>query len=140
MLTPMDRFMSKIQVAEDGCWVWSGYLLPGGYGTLSVYGRTVLAHRFAYTELVGDIPPGLVIDHLCRNRACVNPDHLEPVSMRENLMRGEGLAAANVTKKACPSGHAYDVANTYTDRTGRRHCRTCHRGREVTRRKGVVSC
>lgn len=133
--------MTKIRRnPETGCWTWTAYTLPGGYGFFFADGRNVLAHRFAYSQFVGAIPPGLVIDHLCRNRACVNPEHLEPVSMRENLMRGNGVAARNAAKATCPKGHAFDDTNTYRDKTGRRHCRACHRSREAARREGATSC
>ena len=73
---------------EHGCWVWLGAKMRNGYGQLVVGGVHYAAHRYAYQELVGAIPAGLDLDHLCRNRACTNPDHLEPVTRSENLLRG----------------------------------------------------
>lgn len=78
-------------IAESGCWVWSGSPSTRGYGKITVAGTIFYAHRFMYELHVGPIPDGLYIDHLCRNKMCVNPDHLEPVTHRENLMRGVGV-------------------------------------------------
>ena len=114
--------------SEDGCWLWSGYVQKSGYAsyTKMVDGKRPLAHRFTYEALVGPIPEGMVLDHLCRNRACVNPSHLEPVSMQENILRGEGFAATNAQKTHCKHGHPFDDENTWVYR-GLRHCRTCRR-------------
>lgn len=92
-----------------------------------VAGRDMLAHRFAYELLVGPIPTGLTLDHLCRRPACVNPSHLEPVSLRDNILRGEGPVALGARVTHCPQGHPYDLFNTYIDPSGTRRCRTCHR-------------
>jgi hypothetical protein len=114
------RFFAKITVG-DGCWEWQGPL-DNGYGTFG----SIPAHRYAYKMLVGPIPFGLDIDHLCRNRACVRPDHLEPVTRRVNLLRGVGFPAINAAKKECPHGHEYDASNTQNWRGGR-FCRECKR-------------
>lgn len=108
--------------AETGCWVWQLALVPRtGYGALRVDGKMLRAHRVSYEAFVRPIPDGLEIDHLCRNRACVNPDHLEPVTAQVNNQRSP-LTHGKETH--CPYGHAYDAANTYV-RSGRRFCRTC---------------
>mgnify|MGYP001609562296 CR=1 FL=1 len=98
---------------EDGCWVWLDNYNPAGYGGMrrskSTGGEYVFAHRAMYELLIGPIPPGLVIDHLCRNRGCVNPAHLEPVTMRENVLRGVGVAAENAAKTHCDHGHEFSL-------------------------------
>jgi hypothetical protein len=113
------------------CVPWSGAIWKGtGYGYFRDGGTTRLAHRAAYESVKGLIPEGLVIDHLCRIPACVNPDHLEAVTVRENILRGVGITAQNVKKTSCPQGHPYDRENTYV-RGRRRTCRTCHRAHQL---------
>lgn len=110
---------------DPGCWEWKGSRLKGGYAHAHRPHRRILAHRFAYELLVGPIPQGLHLDHLCRNRACVNPAHLEPVSARENILRGTSMCAANAKKTHCKRGHPYDEKNTYINPNGARSCRVC---------------
>lgn len=110
---------------DGGCWLWTGAKTSNGYGYLNTDGGRRLAHRFSYESLVGPIPAGLQLDHLCRVRHCVNPTHLEPVTQRENVLRGEGLSAANARKTHCSRGHEYTPENTYIYAEGRRHCRPC---------------
>ena len=125
--------MGRVRRDDSGCWLWSGAVLrgdrpsAGGYGIASIGGRTSLLHRAMYEHTVGPIPPGLTLDHLCRVRSCVNPDHLEPVTRKENTLRGEGVTAVHARKTQCPQGHPYADGNLYVDPTGRRHCRTCMR-------------
>lgn len=116
------RFWSKVVIHPSGCLVWAARLNHAGYGQVHVHGHTVKAHRLAYELLVGPIPTGLEIDHLCRNRACVHPDHLEPVTHTENTRRGARGGALLI---ACPYGHPYDEANTHINWHGRRECRVC---------------
>ena len=101
------RFAEKIQI-EGECWVWTAWRIKNGYGRIQLTSRKpALAHRAVYEILVGPIPEGLTLDHLCRNRACVNPSHLEPVTMRENALRGIGPTAINARKTHCPKGHPF---------------------------------
>jgi hypothetical protein len=121
------RFWDKVLLG-NGCWEWTGAHLKDGYSRFKVDGRTVLAHRCAYELAVGPIPDGLTLDHLCRNRGCVNPAHLEPVTQRENTMRSPVAAAAlNVAKTHCINGHAFVGENLRLRIRGGRDCRICHR-------------
>jgi hypothetical protein len=108
------------------CWVWQMSRTTGGYGQTFDGTRLVPAHRWYYERTHGLVPEGLDLDHLCRVRACVNPDHLEPVTRRENLLRGETRTAANAAKTHCPQGHPYDEVNTYVRASGQRVCRRCN--------------
>jgi len=123
-------FALKLKLSGD-CLLWMGQKINTGYGVFGYkFGKKVLVHRFAYERLIGPIPGGLQLDHLCRNRACVNPAHLEPVTQRENLLRGEGFAAINARKTHCPRGHEYTPENTYLLSTrNKRTCKTCSRER-----------
>lgn len=126
MRTLEDRFWEKVD-RSGSCWLWTGQVDGQGYGRFFISGHGQLgAHRVAYELMAGPIPEGLHIDHLCRVRHCVNPAHLEPVTPRQNALRGEGAAATNAAKTHCPQGHPYDEANTYTG-LGRRACRACNR-------------
>lgn len=121
---PWLRFLNRRTITDDGCWVISGADRRTGYAKIKVDGTAHRAHRWAYERLVGPIPDGLVLDHLCRNRACANPDHMEPVTFRENVLRGEGPTAANARKTECPVGHS--LADPYiVPSTGSRMCRIC---------------
>jgi hypothetical protein len=123
-------------IRREDCIIWTGAKIPDGYGIRRHQGRNQLAHRVAYMQEVGPIPEGLEMDHLCRNRLCINTAHLEPVTHRENVLRGIGPTAVNATKTHCPQGHPYAGDNLVFKPDGGRHCLICRRrnSRERTRR------
>ena len=130
---PLERFMEKVQILPSGCWRWAGKIHRSGYGLFSVgHARHTTAHRWLYQQLHGPLAAAVDLDHLCRNRWCVRPSHVEPVTRRENLLRGETLPAGNVRKTHCPQGHPYDEENTYEYR-GARQCLSCRRARDSAR-------
>jgi HNH endonuclease len=128
------QFWDKVDASGD-CWEWTG-TLSHGYGSLWVPGRIhVFAHRYAYELLVGPIPKGLQIDHRCRNLICVNPDHLEVVTISQNVLRGYSVQAMHARQTHCKRGHPFDEANTYLVKGGGRICRRCHADRQDGYRK-----
>lgn len=124
--TTEERFWSKVD-KTNSCWFWASSMYPDGYGQFWLKPRKVRAHRFAYELLVGPIPEGMVLDHLCRRRDCVNPEHLEPVTNRQNLMRGIGISSRNARAIKCIHGHPFSPENTHVAKDGKRVCRTCNR-------------
>lgn len=123
------RLLAKVDTTDpDKCWTWQDSLAAQGYGHLKVLesgrGITRSAHRLSYQTFVGPIPEGLTLDHLCRNRACINPAHLEPVTLKENIMRGQTLAATQASQTHCKNGHPLSGDNLRIYR-GHRHCRAC---------------
>ncbi len=133
IVPPEVRFWRYVDKNDSGCWLWTASLNKWGYGQLyagSLNGKRLtpfIAHRFSYQLNVGPIPEGLDLDHLCRVRSCVNPDHLEPVTRRENIVRGIGFCAENAKKTHCANGHPYDDENTRITKNGWRRCSACNR-------------
>lgn len=121
-----------IQFNSSPCWAWTAACMRTGYGRISLYNKQFLVHRLMYAWLVGPLPHGKrqgEIDHLCRNRACCNPIHLELVSSRVNVLRGMGPSALGARKTHCPKGHPYAGDNLiiHPNNPTRRWCRECHR-------------
>jgi hypothetical protein len=135
---PYKRFWARVLIA-DGCWEWGGPRSDTGYGKFSISQRLhAKAHRWAWEWMNGPVPDGLSLDHLCRNRGCVNPWHMEPVTHAENVRRGRS-GRFHGDKTHCPQGHAYDEANTYIVKvTGARQCRTCRNSRKYRRNHALA--
>lgn len=130
-----DSILSRVKKGV-GCWEWSGTIGAKGYGRCRWNGKYMNSHRAVYEILKGAVSSELQLDHLCRNRACVNPDHLEPVSPKINVLRGEGLAAKNAKKTHCPKNHEYSKENTYILRN-HRYCKECSRMKLRVRRAKI---
>lgn len=133
-----ESFWDKVSVADSGCWNWHGYIDKAGYCRVRHDGRTIGAYRRAYTALIAEIAKGLVCDHLCRNRWCCNPAHIEPVTNLENIMRGECYLSSkkrSARTTHCPKGHEYTDKNTRTDPRGYRSCKACHNHRMMIVRR-----
>lgn len=125
----VERFWERVDKTEAGCWLWTGPLRPDGYGAIGAGGRggrTLRTHRLAYELVVGPIPDGLTLDHVCQVRACCNPAHLEPVTAEDNVRR------ATARRDRCRRGHEFTPDNTIIRALGR-ECRTCRRERRRSR-------
>lgn len=123
------KFFARVRMDGD-CWSWTGGRTEFDYGTFYLGGgrrgrKYAVAHRWSYEFLRAPIPEGLTLDHLCRNRGCVNPWHLEPVPTGVNTLRGEAPSAQNARKSCCVRGHEFTPENTINRRTGGRRCREC---------------
>lgn len=116
----IDRFYSKV-VALENCWQWVAATDRNGYGQFWHNGQMRKAHRVNWELMVGEIPNGLELDHTCRNRRCVNPSHLEPVTHQINIQRAQSV------REECPQGHSYHGDNLRINKRGHRVCRECHR-------------
>ena len=130
----MQRFHDKyVPVTESGCWLWLASVDEDGYGRFRSNGKMMKAHRFSYEFHNGTIPADRQLDHLCRVRSCVNPDHLEPVTSRTNILRGDTLAAMHAKKTHCKHGHELTPDNTYrpNENMNWRACRQCGRNRQM---------
>ena len=133
MATLKEKLFKRTQ-RTSGCWIWVGHVNNQGYGRFfnRANGSHRSAHLLMYETLVGKVPRGLQLDHLCRNTRCVNPSHLEPVTPRENTLRSPvAPAAINSRKTHCINGHKFDGDNTYHPPKfpGKRHCKVCQAGR-----------
>lgn len=139
-LSLSERLWSKVSFASGarGCWMWTGAVNDSGYGIIWNGRGTVRAHRVVYELTMGLIPQGLQLDHLCRVRSCVNPNHLEPVTARDNVLRGNGISAHHAIKTHCPSGHEYSEQNT-TLCAGKRYCRACAINKQRRRRNAALA-
>ncbi|WKX70035.1 HNH endonuclease signature motif containing protein [Streptomyces sp. XD-27] len=136
-----DRFLARVTDTERGCWEWTGTRDRNGYGLMCIDGRRRSVHRIAYEAVRGPIPVDLEIDHLCRTRACANPDHLEAVPHRINVLRGVSFAARKARQTHCVNGHRLDAVTIYRAPNGTRKCRICRTAaneRYRRRRRGVA--
>lgn len=135
METSSQRLKRRSKKTAEGCLEWQGCLTTAGYGAIFFEGRKREAHLIAYETFVGRVPKGKELDHLCRNRKCINTAHLEPVTHKENVRRGEGACAKHARKTRCVNGHPFNKKNTYVT-SERRRCRECEaaRGRAKRRR------
>lgn len=124
MTTAWERLLTKVSIDPDGCWNFLGHVSRSGYGQIGANGKTAYAHRVAYEAFTNQEWPGLDIDHLCRNRRCCNPLHLEAVTRQQNVLRGISPLANNARKTHCKRGHEFTDENTRHDGRGRQ-CRTC---------------
>ena len=130
-----ERFEELIKKTPEGCWEWQGGRNNLGYGKLNLPGRKrVYAHRFSYEKYIGPIPDGLELDHLCRNPPCVNPDHLEPVTHQENLLRSAPVVARD---GCCEKGHLLTDNSVYWS-NGERWCKTCCHDRYLKRKARLM--
>lgn len=127
----LDRFSNKVIVLSNGCHQWTGAKDRDGYGKFQLDGKCIFAHRYAYQCRYGALDTSLVIDHLCRNRACVNPEHMEQVTTQENTRRGGHYESL---KTHCDHGHEFTDENTYICTRGWRNCRTCRKIADRKRR------
>lgn len=131
-MTDIERMMKFVEpVTESGCWIWTGHLQPNGYGQFRFKGKAQYAHRASFELARGDIANGVDLDHLCRVRCCVNPDHLEPVSRKENLLRGTGSKL--IGKRECIRGHDLSTNLFFAGSKKTPRCRECARIRDRAR-------
>ena len=128
--TPAELFWAKVEKTAT-CWLWTASVDHAGYGQFGVHPRKVGAHRYAYQALVGPIPEGLELDHLCRVRRCVNPAHLEPVTHAVNMQRGDSFSSRKARQTHCIHGHEFTPENTRRTKRGTRECKACKRERRA---------
>ena len=134
-------FWDRVEKTTN-CWNWTGALNTDGYGQIKIKQKYYQVHRLSYENSKGKIPVGLQIDHLCRNRKCVNPDHLEVVTIKENVMRSNGFPAQNSRKTRCPQGHEYSKENTGISKLHNftaRYCKACKRIKAYQNRHQILN-
>ena len=138
--TPLGFLMRHVRIDErTGCWEWLGFR-NDGYGQVTYRGKVLRAHRLSWRVLRGPLSDDLSLDHLCLNKGCVNPDHLDPCTSGENTLRApHTLTAINKAKRACHRGHPFSAVNTYRPPAGGRRCRSCQREAEAKYRSGRQS-
>lgn len=129
--TEVQRFYDRTQMSQD-CWQWTGHVMNAGYGSFATSKGTTLSHRWSYEHFIDEIPPKVTVDHLCRNKLCVNPDHMELVTRTENIKRAglTGIAKREAKKTHCPKGHSYlehgvVYKNGYTEYGTEKFARRC---------------
>lgn len=139
-ISTVERFSKKFTIEDNGCWLWNAHTNNDGYGRFNIKGKIKFAHRVSYIFVNGNIKKNMELDHLCKTRNCVNPNHLEEVTHKENVRRGDGnpgFALYNSSKTRCPQGHEYNLKNTRYEfsKTSRsrlcRKCRECDRLRQL---------
>lgn len=142
MGTPIQRFSAKfVANGYNDCWIWTGAVESQGYGRFCLHGKTIYAHRASFILHNSVIPDGMQIDHLCRNRRCVNPSHLEIVTQKENILRGESPTAKHARQAVCIRGHELSGKNLRIAPNGARKCKTCHNSeskRSYMKKKSVL--
>jgi HNH endonuclease len=140
-LPPIARFIPRIDVQANGCWLWKGTKDNYGYGRFMFDGKQLTAHRASYLLFVGPLPEGMEPDHLCKNPGCVNFTHLEAVTHRENTLRGNSFSAHNAAKTHCKYGHPFTHENTYNSPSWKnprwRGCRQCRNTYRIRRKPNV---
>ena len=129
------RILPKIKVSKVGCWEWLGRTVKDGYGNINVNKKRISIHRILYKYYHGKLDSELEIDHICRNRVCCNPLHLEQVTHKENVLRGFSLNAINARKTLCIRGHSLSGDNIRIEKYGSRRCKKCKNENQMKRRK-----
>lgn len=134
MRQTIDNVLLRVVPDPGGCWIWAGRRGRDGYGYIDAGNRAHTAHRYMYEQFVGEVDAALHLDHLCRVRCCVNPEHLEPVTPRENMRRGDGWSGRHARQTHCKHGHPFAGDNLFVRSDGERVCRQCSRDRQGRRR------
>lgn len=139
MRQTISNVLLRVVPDPGGCWIWTGRRGRDGYGYIDADNRAHTAHRYIYRQFVTEVDSALHLDHLCRVRCCVNPDHLEPVTPRENIRRGDGWSGRHARQTHCKHGHPFAGDNLFVRADGERVCRQCSRDRQGRRRAKQTS-